>query len=140
MRTREQSEMVIDYVPMTSLCALWINLSLLFVCVAVYPCVILQDKRRDVDLLRFDAGEELLQVVQVADFVLHPWHTEGGEEPRWDLEWANEKWRKREEIRKEHFISYRWHLILIFCGQDINLALTNNDKTEHNFLKQIKCN
>ncbi len=42
------------------------------VCVAAYPCVILQDKRRDVDLLRFDAGEELLQVVQVADFVLHP--------------------------------------------------------------------
>lgn len=49
---------------------------------AAYPCVVLQDKRRDVDLLGFDAGEELLQVVQVANLVLHPRHTEGGEEPR----------------------------------------------------------
>lgn len=49
---------------------------------AAYPCVILQDKRRDVDLLGSDAGEELLQVVQVANLVFHPRHTEGGEEPR----------------------------------------------------------
>lgn len=49
---------------------------------SVHPCIILQDKRRDVYLLRFDAGEELLQVVQVTDFVLHPRHAESGEKPR----------------------------------------------------------
>lgn len=53
----------------------------------VYPGVVLQHEWRDVDLLRSDAGEELVQVVQVADFVLHPRHAEGGEEPRGDLEW-----------------------------------------------------
>jgi len=34
-----------------------------------HPCVILQDKRRDVDLLRVDAGEELLQVLYMMDFL-----------------------------------------------------------------------
>lgn len=53
-----------------------------YACFAAYPCVVLQDERRDVDLLRLDAGEELRQVVQVADLVLQPRHTEGGEEPR----------------------------------------------------------
>lgn len=52
----------------------------------VYPGVVLQHEWRDVDLFRSDAGEELVQVVQVADFVLHPRHVEGGEEPRGDLE------------------------------------------------------
>lgn len=55
-------------------------------CLSAYSCVVLQDKRRYVDLLRSDAGEELLQVVQVADLLLHPRHTKGGEEPRRDLE------------------------------------------------------
>lgn len=48
---------------------------------AAYPCVIIQDKWRNVDLLRFDAGKKLLQVVQVANLVLYPRHTESGEEP-----------------------------------------------------------
>lgn len=52
---------------------------------SVHPCVVLEDERRDVDLLGPDAGEELLQVVQVADFVLHPRHAEGREEPSGDL-------------------------------------------------------
>lgn len=53
---------------------------------APYSCVVLQDKRRDVDLLGSDAGEELLQVVKVTDLLLDPWHAEGGEEPRRDLD------------------------------------------------------
>lgn len=53
---------------------------------ASYSCVVLQDKRRDVDLLGPDAGEELLQVVEVAHLLLDARHTEGGEEPRGDLE------------------------------------------------------
>lgn len=52
---------------------------------SVHPSVVLQHKRRNVDLFRLDAGEELVQVVQVTDFVLYPRHTEGGEEPRRDL-------------------------------------------------------
>ena len=59
---------------------------------AAYPCIILQDEWRDVDLLRFDAGEELWQVVQVTNLVLHPWHAKGGEEPCWNLERTSEKW------------------------------------------------
>lgn len=47
-----------------------------------YLGVVLQHKRRDVDLLRPDAGEELVQAVQVVDLLLHPRHAEGGEEPR----------------------------------------------------------
>lgn len=78
-----------------------------------YSCVVLQDKRRDVDLLRSDAGEELLQVVQVADLLLHPRHTKGGEEPRRDLERAGEKIEEKEEMRKEHFISYSLNLIVL---------------------------
>lgn len=50
-----------------------------------YPGVVLQHKRRDVDLLRPDAGKELMQAVQVVDLLLHPRHAEGGEEPRGDL-------------------------------------------------------
>lgn len=49
---------------------------------SIHPCIVLQDKGRYVDLLRFDAGEELLQVVQVTHLVLHPRHAEGGEKPR----------------------------------------------------------
>lgn len=52
---------------------------------SVHSSVVLQDKRWDVDLLRPDAGEELLQVVQVADLLLEARHAEGGEEPRGDL-------------------------------------------------------
>ncbi len=48
---------------------------------AAHPCVIIEDKWRNVDLLRSDTGEELLQVVQVANLVLYPRHTEGGKEP-----------------------------------------------------------
>lgn len=60
----------------TSVCALLMKVC---VCVcAAYPCVIVQDEGRDVDLLRLDAGEELLQGVQVANFVLQPRHAEGG--------------------------------------------------------------
>lgn len=77
-------KVAIDHVPTMFLCLyMWMDLSV-HVCLwdGAYPCVILQDKWRDVNLFRFDAGEELVQVVQVADFVLHPRHTEGGEEPR----------------------------------------------------------
>jgi len=52
----------------------------------IYPGVVVQDERGDVDLLRPHAGEELLQGVQVAHLVLHPRHAEGREEPRRDLE------------------------------------------------------
>ena len=60
-------------------------------CSGAYPCVILQHKRRDVDLLGSDAGEELLQVVQVANLLLQARHAEGGEEPRRHLERDNKK-------------------------------------------------
>lgn len=64
---------------------------------ASYSCVVLQDKRRDVDLLGSDAGEELLQVVQVADLLLDARHAEGGEEPRGHLERVQEK--EKQETR-----------------------------------------
>lgn len=51
-----------------------------------HPRVVLQDEGRDVDLLGPDAGEELLQVVQVADLLLDARHAERGEEPRGDLQ------------------------------------------------------
>lgn len=47
-----------------------------------YPGIVLEDEGRDVDLLGSDAGEELLQAVQVTHLVLDPRHAEGGEEPR----------------------------------------------------------
>lgn len=46
-----------------------------------YSCIVLQDKWRDIELLRLDAGEELLQIVEVADLFLHARYTESGEEP-----------------------------------------------------------
>lgn len=57
-----------------------------------YSCIVLQDKWRDVDLLRPDAGEELLQTVKVTDLFLHAGDAESGEEPCWNLDW--DKWRK----------------------------------------------
>lgn len=44
----------------------------LCVCFAAYSGIVLQDEWRDVDLLGFDPGEELWQVVQVTDLILHP--------------------------------------------------------------------
>ena len=86
------------------------------ICDGAYPCIILHHERRDVDLLRFDAGEELLQVVQVADFVLHPRHTEGGEEPRRNLgrDVTNgEGERESERESKKETLNYGWCLIWI---------------------------
>uniref|UniRef100_A0A0E9T2S3 Uncharacterized protein n=1 Tax=Anguilla anguilla TaxID=7936 RepID=A0A0E9T2S3_ANGAN len=48
----------------------------------VHSRVILQDERWDVDLLRDDAGKELLQGLHVMDLLLQARHTEGAEEPR----------------------------------------------------------
>lgn len=59
-----------------------------------YSSVVLQHERGDVDLLRPDAGEELLQAVQVVDLLLHPRHVEGGEEPRGDLYGGEERRQK----------------------------------------------
>lgn len=50
-----------------------------------HPCVILQHKRRDINLFRQDAGEELLEVFYVMDFLLHTRYSECGEEPRGHL-------------------------------------------------------
>lgn len=75
---------------------------------AAHPCIVLQHEGRDVDLLGLDAGEELLQVVQVANLVLHPRHAEGGEEPRGDLEDAGGKRQERGDgLRKVHRITFQ---------------------------------
>ena len=96
------------------------------VCDGAYPCVIVQDKWRNVDLFRFDAGEELVQVVQVADFVLQPRHTEGGEEPRWKL--VVKGWvrvRKKEKHDNSSVVDGIWL-------QNINLVMTDKDKIDCN--------
>lgn len=85
-----------------------------------HPCVILQDKRRDVDLLRQDAGEELLQVLYVMDFLFKAWYTKSCEEPCRDLMGITNKslrWAKM-ELSMKRVQNRTWNTFsLFFCNK-----------------------